>query len=74
METDHVGKPQGEWVVVFRIPECSFCNLPACFDFKTWQGPWAYGCLQHFILKRGKLGVGRGQALVLDIRLRSMVE
>jgi hypothetical protein len=54
---------------VARIPKCQFdnCAQPAEYDFKTTEGPWAYGCKEHFNLhaKYDLLGMGKGQKLVL---------
>lgn len=55
-------------VIVAELPECSFyCNVPATYDFRTKQGPWAYGCEQHWKWNRAtdKLGTGNGQRLVV---------
>lgn len=59
------------------LPTCDFCKHPstppkhkqaARFDFKTSDGPWAYGCPRHFKQWRfyTLLGTGRGQLLLLE--------
>jgi hypothetical protein len=57
---------------VARIPSCNFCSedgltVPAQYDFKTKQGPWAYGCADCWEEYRAypHLGMGKGQKLVL---------
>jgi len=53
----------GEIVVVDHIPDCDFCSQPGPYDFKTSQGPWAHGCMPHWLKHRAStgLGVGKGQ-------------
>lgn len=57
---------------VVRIPDCNFCTedgikTPAQYDFKTWQGPWAFGCADCWEEYRfyPDLGLGKGQKLEL---------
>lgn len=49
-----------------RIPKCDFCPKPAQYDFRTFRGPWAYGCLEHYRMNRAypELGLGYGQKLI----------
>jgi len=46
---------------------CDFCGAEAEYDFKTQQGPWAYGCEEDYEAFRLyiKLGTGMGQRLVV---------
>jgi len=59
-----------ETVVVVEYPRCDFCPVgvegTARYDFKTKMGPWANGCLYHYIQHRmyPDLGTGKGQSLV----------
>lgn len=59
-------------VVMAVLPRCDFCRqngqeTTASYDFKTRQGPWAYGCERHWKQYRAenRLGTGIGQRLVL---------
>lgn len=44
-----------------------FVIQPAEYDFKTVEGPWAFGCKEHFNIhcKYDSLGLGKGQKLEL---------
>ncbi len=61
----------GAEAVVAAIPDCDICKQngrtePALYDAKTWMGPWANMCQEHFDrLGEGGLGTGYGQRLVL---------
>ena len=57
-------KPHTE-VVVSKLPKCDFCSKQAQYDFKTRMGPWANGCLMHFKMYGYRLGLGKGQKLIL---------
>lgn len=48
-------------------PACNFCGEPAHYDFKTEEGPWAYGCPSCYVLHRAYLllGTGKGQLIVI---------
>lgn len=52
---------------VTKLPACDFapCAAPAEYDFKTWMGPWAFGCSEHYMHERKymDLGLGKGQKL-----------
>ena len=56
---------------VISFPDCNFPHEgkvpPASYDFRTRQGPWAYGCTRHWEEHRAtpELGTGIGQELVL---------
>ncbi len=55
--------------IVARIPNCDFCSekgvsRKAYADAKTYAGPWAYMCHEHFRLNNARLGMGHGQILV----------
>jgi len=56
-------------VEVEELPLCDIHNKrhPAAYDFKTFQGPWAYGCEKAWKENRAHhdLGVGKGQRLVV---------
>jgi hypothetical protein len=58
-----------EAVVVARIPDCDLCHsadkLPAYADANMGAG-WANLCREHFELHGCKLGLGKGQALLLS--------
>jgi hypothetical protein len=65
-EDDYEDGP-GTIARVAQLPTCSFCGGEARFDFKTQQGPWAFGCTidyERHRLYQG-LGTGMGQRLVL---------
>jgi hypothetical protein len=47
-----------------ELPPCDFCGAPACYDAKSKQGPWFYGCEADFATYGIGLGVGLGQRLV----------
>ena len=53
-------------VKMATIPNCDFCDMEAEYDFKTRNGPWAYGCRIHWVKWRffPNLGTGKGQKLV----------
>lgn len=57
----------GTWCYVDEIPTCCIagCGRPAYADAKSLGGPWGFFCEQDFHAARCKLGVGRGQRLVL---------
>ena len=59
----------GTVALVTKLPTCNFgpCPIPAQYDFKTEFGPWAFGCLSHYVENRHypDLGVGKGQELKL---------
>lgn len=68
MESDELTEAR-----VHALPECNFkdidpddCRGDERFDFKTTDGPWAYGCNAHYEKHRlyQKLGTGMGQKLV----------
>lgn len=64
---------QGTEAIMFRIPECDIhkydkgkYDVPAEYDAKSKQGPWAYMCQECFDeVGPGQLGTGYGQKLVL---------
>lgn len=58
---------------VSAFPNCDFCKMrgitrSAEYDFKTVEGPWAFGCQDHFDghHRYDKLATGMGQKLILD--------
>lgn len=53
---------------ITRPKKCDFCPKQAEYDFKTNQGPWAYGCEEHYLTNRyfRDLGTGKGQKLVVQ--------
>jgi hypothetical protein len=67
----------GTIAYVTGLPTCQICKfLPddvdsaepprtAEYDFKTQEGPWAYGCEPHYKALRlySELGTGKGQKL-----------
>jgi|Deesub1362B_J571_1020462.scaffolds.fasta_scaffold12872_2 hypothetical protein len=53
-------------VVVTELPKCDLCEEVARYDAKLPGGPWAYLCETHFFANGCKLGLGRGQRLVLQ--------
>ena len=57
----------GTMALVEKYPKCSFCNSIGLYDFKTFTGQWAYGCIDHWRIYRmyEDLGVGKGQMLQL---------
>lgn len=48
-------------------PKCDLCDMPAKYDAKTKDGPWAYMCEEHYQSHRAfdVLGTGKGQRLVI---------
>jgi hypothetical protein len=58
-------------VVVPELPPCDFCQMddgktvPALYDGKTTEGPWAYMCGAHCSKYGMGLGTGVGQRLIL---------
>jgi hypothetical protein len=52
------------------LPKCSLCfdGTKAHYDARTLFGSWAYLCNNHFVLHRGKLGVGYGQEFIVKKR------
>jgi hypothetical protein len=60
-------KATGTTATLSVLPRCWWCPNTAAYDFRTKQGPWAYGCIDHYQEHRmhGELGVGRGQLLLL---------
>lgn len=65
-ESDTSDAP-GTHAKVDKLPKCNFCDRDALYDFKTQQGPWAYGCRADYETYRLylNLGTGMGQKLVL---------
>ena len=64
----------GTFVLVDEFPECDICaasgkEVPAAYDAKTFEGPWAYLCVSHWNTdaKYQWLGTGAGQ----ELRLKS---
>ena len=64
---------EGTVAYVATMPMCDICTVngdptvPAQYDAKTTEGPWANLCITHFRLYGpGKLGTGLGQKLVLE--------
>ena len=64
----------GYTTVVQQLPTCDVCKsqfneTEARFDgrlgVRADGGPWGYACFQHFLDLEMKLGVGRGQLLIL---------
>lgn len=64
----------GREAIVARIPDCDIhkydkgvVGIPAAYDAKTKQGPWANMCEECFGDHAAylELGTGRGQRLVL---------
>jgi hypothetical protein len=62
----------GTEAIVTQYPACDIHKLslniivPAAYDAKTTDGPWAFLCEEHFQSHTtGDLGVGHGQRLVL---------
>jgi hypothetical protein len=57
-------------VVVSELPPCDICKInfnrivSAKYDGKTFSGPWAYMCQNHFDQYGIGLGLGRGQELI----------
>jgi hypothetical protein len=62
--------------VVTVLPQCSFCNEVAHYDFRTYNGSWAYGCEKHWRGYRATegLGLGEGQLLISAKEIRKMHE
>jgi len=59
---------------VRELPKCDFCKMdgvdkPAEYDGKTYPGPWAYMCKEHFLEHGIGLGLGRGQKLEVQPKL-----
>lgn len=54
-------------VITSEYRACDFgCSLAAIVDGKTKEGPWAYMCAGCWSSRGvGRLGVGRGQLLVV---------
>lgn len=57
----------GHSVGVAILPKCNWCEKMGEYDFKTYFGPWANGCENHWIVYREypDTGVGKGQKLIL---------
>jgi len=53
-------------VVVTELPKCDFCDEKARYDAKLPSGPWAYLCETHYFAHGCRLGLGKGQRLVLQ--------
>jgi len=53
---------------VASLPACDICGARARYDAKTWRGPWAFLCSQHFVEHGIGLGLGLGQRLVVRQR------
>ena len=53
---------------VSELPECDFCIevTPATYDARIHTGQWAHMCERHFVMLECKLGLGKGQKLVLE--------
>jgi hypothetical protein len=53
-------------VQLSTLPQCSFCEAPAEYDFRTVTGQWGYGCFDDWVQNRmyTDLGMGKGQKLV----------
>lgn len=52
-------------------PPCDFqgqggCPTPAEYEFKSWLGPWVFGCERHYYAHRAydDLGFGKAQLLI----------
>lgn len=58
---------QGHVVVVHHALTCNWCENRAHYDFKTYIGPWAYACSEHWEKYRlyPETGLGMGQRLIL---------
>jgi hypothetical protein len=47
------------------IPQCDLCKKnKAKVDGKTFDGPWAYMCIECFRLEGIGIGLGKGQELI----------
>ena len=64
-------------VEVSELPQCDFCKQnplvlyqEAHYDGKTWMGPWANMCREHFKKFGVGLGLGKGQELMLRGNIR----
>lgn len=62
----------GTEAYVASLPACDIHKLslniivPAAYDAKTKDGPWAFLCEEHFqTYTTGDLGVGHGQRLIV---------
>lgn len=62
----------GTTAEVAVLPNCDVCkgngddSVPAEYDAKMKEGPWANMCVTHFNLYGIGLGIGKGQKLVLS--------
>lgn len=61
-------KTEGLWYIrVERLHTCDFCSEKARFDaFVPWACTWAYICETHASVWGIRLGMGRGQLLLLS--------
>jgi hypothetical protein len=65
---------EGTVAEVATLPNCDICkqngdeSVPAGFDGRTKDGPWAFMCSTHFGLYGTGLGTGCGQRLVLAVK------
>jgi len=58
-------------VKVDRLPDCDICSVkglarPAHYDIKMPMGGWANVCEEHYDYYGTGLGLGKGQALILE--------
>lgn len=70
-----------KFTVVSVLPQCSFCDEVAHYDFRTKPSErykilirWAYGCEEHWRQWRADegLGIGEGQLLIREKDIRSI--
>lgn len=60
---------------VMELPHCSLhwelrqVVVEAAYDAKTKYGPWGYLCVNCFVDHGVGLGTGRGQRLIVGVRL-----
>jgi hypothetical protein len=65
----------GTSTTVQELPNCDFCikTTPALYDGATVGGSWANMCQVHFAMFGIGLGTGRGQKLVVAVKVDNQV-
>lgn len=53
------------------IPKCDICSKEAMYDAKIPHSSWANLCKEHFVGFGCKLGIGLGQAFVVEFDILS---